>query len=378
MRMMRTSRTLIGALLAAVLVVGGCGGEVAAVHIGIAGPISRANGRSMQLAAEMAVEEINRAGGIDGRRVELVVKDDEADAEHAIEVATELRDDPRVVAVIGHVNSSATLAAASAYNAEPAVTQISPASSSPQISDAGEWTFRVCPTDLQHGPALADWASDELGGRRIAVLYANDAYGRGVLESFRAAVERHGAEVIAADPYHPAVIDDDRALDPYVERAIDRGMDVLMIAGQAEEAQVALAAARRLGFDGPVMGADGLTSITQAGDVAEGVFVSSAFLPDRSAETARAFVDAYRDRYGELPDHRGAMTYDAIRLVVDAVREVGTDRRAIRDYVAGVGGERSAFDGVSGAIAFDENGDVVDKPIAIGVVRDGQLVSARR
>ncbi|MFW6040098.1 MAG: ABC transporter substrate-binding protein, partial [Gemmatimonadota bacterium] len=242
---------------------------------------------------------------------------------------------------------------------------------------AGDWTFRVCPTDLQHGPALASWAVDRLGGTRLGVLYANDAYGRGVLESFRAAArETTGAEVVTADPYHPAMIDSEEALDPFLERAMARGMDVLMIAGQADEALVALRAARRLGFNGPVIGADGLTNIAQAGEVAEGVYVSSAFLPDSPRPDARSFVEAYRERYDELPDHRGAMTYDAIRLVADAIRDVGTDRDRIRDYVADVGDARDAFDGVSGEIAFDANGDVTGKPIAIGVVRDGQLVTA--
>jgi branched-chain amino acid transport system substrate-binding protein len=116
--------------------------------------------------------------------------------------------------------------------------------------------------------------------------------------------------------------------------------------------------------------------------VAEGLFVSSAFLPDRNTEQARKFVDAYRQAYSnELPDHRGAMAYDIINLLAKAIREVGTDRQALRDYVAGVGmkdGRPEFADAVSGTIRFDEHGDVVGKDVAVGVVRGGQLVTARR
>src|SRR6185295_13314766 len=123
-------------------------------------------------------------GGIRGRQVRLVLADDSADASKAIEVARQLRADPQVVAVVGHVNSTASLKAATIYNAvgndsvpgDP-VVQISPASSSPQLTGAGDWTFRVCPTDLEFSPALARWAS-QLGRRRAAVLYANDDYGQ--------------------------------------------------------------------------------------------------------------------------------------------------------------------------------------------------------
>jgi branched-chain amino acid transport system substrate-binding protein len=107
------------------------------------------------------------------------------------------------------------------------------------------------------------------------------------------------------------------------------------------------------------------------------VYVTSAFLADRPAAKAQRFVQAYRSRYNELPDHRGAMTYDVLYLLKEAIEKAGTDRRAIRDYVATVGMSRPKFEGVSGSIQFDRNGDVVGKEVAVGVVRGGQLVTAR-
>jgi len=203
---------------------------------------------------------------------------------------------------------------------------------------------------------------------------------KGVAETFAAAFRTAGGSVVAQDPYLPALVEDPTGVDPYLQRALRSGMDALVIAGQADAGIKVVREARRLGFTGPVVGADGMTGVKDAGADAEGIYVSSAFLPDRSSEAAQAFVQAYRQRYNEEPDHRGAMTYDAIKLVAQAIGEVGTDRRAIRDYLARVGVDGSgvaAYEGVSGRIAFDSKGDVPGKEVAMGVVRGGKLVTVR-
>lgn len=367
----------------ALLVAAGCQGSGEPIYVGVAGPLSAANGASMRMAVQMAVDEINQGNGIGGRRVELVMLDDRADPQVALTVADSLRKDPRVVAVVGHVNSAASLKAATIYNSEEAkgepVMHISPASSAPGFTHAGPWSFRVTPTDLEFSPVLARGAM-ELGRRRAAVLYANDDYGQGVMTTFERAFRSGGGAVVSADPYLPAVVERGDELDPYLTRAMRRGADALVIGGQADAGLKIVQAARRLGYTGPILGSDGLTGIKDAGAPAEGVFVSSAFLPDRPTEAARQFVARYRQRYNLLPDHRGAMAYDIINLLRRAIEEVGTDRRALRDYVASVGAEggSAVFEGVSGTIRFDRNGDVVGKEVTLGVVRGGQLVTAAR
>jgi branched-chain amino acid transport system substrate-binding protein len=375
------SATLALALAAVLAACGGASGEK--VYIGVAGPLNAPNGLSMRRAAEMAAAEINASGGIGGDSVELVFKDDGADPQKAITVAGELKGDPRIVAVIGHVNSSASLRAATIYNAADSagqpVLQISPASSAPSLSQSGDWTFRVTPTDLEFSPALAAHAR-QMNLRRAAVLYVNDDYGQGVMETFERAFRGGGGAVVGADPYLPAVLERGTELDPYLTRAIGRGVDALVIGGQAAEGVKIIQAARRLGYRGPILGSDGLTGAKDAGAVAEGVFVSSAFLPDRADEKAQRFVASYRQAYNALPDHRGAMTYDVMYLLRDAIQAAGRDRQALRDHVARIGraGGPAAHAGVSGPIAFDSVGDVVNKPVTVGVVRGGQLVTARR
>lgn len=366
-----------------IVLTGACRGSDEVIHLGVAGPLNAPNGASMRMAAQMAVDEINKGGGIDGRQVQLVMLDDRADAQVALTVADSLRNDARVVAVVGHVNSAASIKAATVYNDEAGtgepVMHISPASSAPGFTQAGRWSFRVTPTDLEFSPVLARGAM-ELGLRRAAVLYANDDYGQGVMTTFERAFRAGGGAVVSADPYLPAVVERGNELDPYLNRAIRRGADALVIGGQADTGLKIVQAARRLGYTGPILGSDGLTGIKDAGAPAEGVFVSSAFLPDRPTDLARQFVTRYRERYNVLPDHRGAMTYDIINLLRRAIEEVGTDREALRDYVARVGadGGSSPFEGVSGTIRFDRNGDVMGKEVMLGVVRGGQLVTAGR
>lgn len=381
---MTTRSTWWGTAVAGVVLVAGlaaCGpgtGDAGGIAIAVAAPVGTPAYRGVQLAAEMAVDSINAAGGIRGQQLELIVRDDETSPQKAITIAGELVADPRVIAVVGHLNSAATLAAAQVYNegANP-LPNVSPAASSPAITGAGPWTYRVCPSDLRHGPALAAWAHDRLGDRRATVLYANDDYGRGLRASFIAAFRAEGGANLSADPYLPSLLDEDSTVAmPYLERAIRDRTDVLVIAGQTADGEKVLRAARAAGFRGDVMGADGLTGLRDVGPVADGVFVSSAWLPDGTAAATRAFVNAYGARFGTVPDQFAAMTYDAVRLLARAIQEVGPDRRAVRDYLDGVGSTEPAFPGVTGDIAFDENGDVPDKEVVVGVIRHGMLVTA--
>lgn len=379
--------------LLALLLLPACRGGEEAVTIGVAGPVQKATGASMKRAVEMAMEEINateeKLGN--GRLLRLRIEDDNGDPNQAIRVATELRRDPAVVAVIGHVNSGATIEAAPVYNrtrgevaddsvlsgTDPLV-EISPASSSPDVTGQGEWTFRIAPTDLAHAPVLARHARQLLGRSRAALLYSNDDYGRGLMAGFADQFRRGGGTVVSADPYLPAAAEATDGLEPYLQRALRANPDVLVIAGPADGALGIIRTARRLGFDGPIMGGDGLTSLKDAGALTEGLFVSSAYLPDRADTASQSFVRRYRERYKELPDHRGAMAYDLVHLLARAIRERGADREAIREYLAGMRDQSRAYQGVSGTMWFDEHGDVQGKEVVVGVVRGKSLVTASR
>lgn len=347
------------------------------IRIGVVGPTQLIYGESMRAAALMLQDSLNAAGGIGGRPVELVIRDDAADGETAIGIATEFVNDPTVAAVVGHVTSGAMLEAASLYD-DGGLVAVSPTATNPDISRAGDWIFRVCPSDILHGPALARWLGDDLGARSAVVLFANDAYGRGILEGFAEEFEASGGRVVSRDPFLAATVQDTLGVRPYLRRAIARSAEALVIGGYAAEAAAIIQSARDLGFRGPILGGEALLGVEAAGAVTDGVYVSAPFFPDATTGEAREWVDAYEARYGSPPDAFAAQTWDALQLVVAAIDAVGPDREAIRAHLADVGRGAPAFEGVTGRIAFDENGDVPGKTVAIGQVRGGQVRAAER
>jgi branched-chain amino acid transport system substrate-binding protein len=347
------------------------------IRIGLAGPFTDPVGAPMKLAAELAVEEINALGGIGGRPIELLARDDFANPDSAVYVATDLKS-AGTAAIIGHLWSGTTLAAAPVYNGgDDAVAAISPSSSAPAVSAAGPWTFRLCPSDLEHGAALARWIRNDLGLERGAVLYLNDEYGRGVRQTFAGEFTRLRGELVAIDPY----LGDNPEVATYLDRLAKLGgVQFLVVAGNRGEAEVVLREARRRNLSVPVLGADGLEGIEAIGPLAEGVYISQAYLPTLDTPANQRFVKSWRRKYpaAGLPTQPAAATYDAVYLLRDVIARVGTDRQAVRDELARVGNRSPAFAGVTGRVAFDSLGDVPASQVHVAVVRGGAVVQADR
>lgn len=370
---MRRFARHVGALLVAVAGGGACHASADdVVRIGVAGSFSDPIGLPMKQAAELAAEEINAAGGINGRRLELVMRDDYADPDSAVFVASDLYDSG-VSAVVGHLFSGMTLAAAPIYNGgDDPVVAISPSSSSPEIATAGEYTFRICPSDLAHGTVLAHWVRDRMHLTRGAVLYLNDGYGRGIRQTFVSEYIRLGGNLMAVDPY----LGDKPEVGPYLDRlAQGEKPEFLIVAGNLTEAEEILRQARKRGLTMPVLGGDGLEGIQEAGALAEGVYLSSPYFPSVPSAANRKFVNAYRRKYpaAGMPNQPAAATYDAIYLLRRIIARVGTGRADVRRALAGVGSATPPFEGVTGTVAFDANGDVPNQNVYIGVVHHGAV-----
>ena len=360
--------------LACVAATAACSQGSGPVRIGLAGPFTDSVGAPMLRTAIFAVEQINAAGGINGRPIELVSRDDFGDPDSAVTVATALQA-AGVLAVIGHVYSGATLAAAPVYN-DPAhpVVQISPSSSAPRVTSAGEWTFRVCASDLQYGTALARYAANQLGFATGSVLYANNEYGRGLRQTFIDEFVRLGGRVEDVDPYSPVAPD----VDAYVARLLRRKRSqFLVLGGNEADALVVLRALRAGGVTLPVMGGDGLEGLEAGGPVTEGTSIALGYLPTQRRAPNQAFVEGYRARYPGAtdPTQAAAAAYDVLWMLRDIIARVGADRTRIRDAVALVGNGAPAFEGASGTIAFDANGDVPDPNVVMGRVAGGRLVA---
>ena len=361
-----------GALVAACASLGGGGGDT--LVLGLAIPLTDGAGAPdvygvrSRMGAELAVEELNAAGAFGGRTLALRVVDDKGNPTTALAAADSLVGDPRVLAVVGHVYSGATIAAAQKYTGSlPAVAT---SATSPEISKLGGWIFRVASSDSANAVALARAAHGM--GRRVAVLYSNDDYGQGLARNFAGALRAAGGAVAAMDPF----LDDTQDFTPYLRRMKDRGVDLVFVAGLQDPAARAITQAQQVGLAARFLGGDGIEGLAAMGARYDGTAVGVLFHAQMS-DSARAFVARYRARYKEDPDSQAALAYDAVRLLARALQAGHRDPASIRRWLEGVGAERGgspAFEGVAGRVAFDQNGDPVNKRFTMGVIRGGGIV----
>lgn len=358
----------------ALAVLAACASE-APVRIGVAGAFSQPIGEPMLRAARLAVTEINAQGGIRGRTLELVERDDHASPDSAVRIAAELYASD-VVAVVGHLFSGTTLAAAPIYNtgSDPLVA-VSPSSSAPEVSNAGAYTFRLCPSDLEHGAALARWLGERLELGEGAVFYLNDDYGRGIRRAFAEQFQRRGGRLTTVEPYLGERPDVAAQLDRLAQFTRPQ---FLFVAGNRGEAETILREVRARGLRMPIAGGDGLEGLETLGPLAEGSYVSAAYHPALNTSANRSFVAAYARANPDqpVPNQPAAATYDAVHLLARVIAQGGASRDAVRRALAEVGRGDAPYEGVAGRIAFDSVGDVTERPVYITVVRDGAALLA--
>lgn len=330
----------------------------------------------MRLGAELAVSEINENGGVRGRRLEILPADDRGQAEAAVQVAERYRDNSAVVAVIGHAGNVTTLAAAPIYGSgDDPVVAMSPSASSPDLSRIGPHILRVCPDQVAHAVALAQWARGQLGIRTAATLYQNDPESRTTAAAFRREFTELGGLLSAEDPFSHAL----PSFEPYLARATIRGgIQALLVVGGGASIETILATLDTVGARPAILGNSDLLSFLPAESAAlEGAFLSTAYLPDRGGTRNESFVTAFRQAHGgQQPDPTAAGSYDIVYLIAQAVATRGPTRAGIRDYLSELGNAINPFEGATGPIAFDENGDLQRTGVDVGVVRDGAVVAA--
>ncbi len=341
----------------------GCGGGAGSgkvVRFAFVAPLEEFYGAHGLQGAQVARAQLNAIGGIRGRTLEFVVVTDSADPERAVRVADSLYQDPSVLAVIGHANSGTTLAAASIYN--QGLPAISYSATSPEVTKAGAWIFRVAPSDAVNGGPLAEFARRRLGARG-AILYANEPYGRGLREHFRRAFTAGDGTILEEYPYL-----EDQTIDfePYLLSVRAARPDFIFIAGLEGGAALIIRQARTLGITAPFLGGDGLIGLAGRDPLFDGAYVGLLYHPRVPGAPGQALVSAYQARHRVPPDAFAALAYDAVLVAAEAAREGGLRRDRIRDYLAEIGSRRPTVSGATGTIAFDENGDAVGKPFAIG------------
>ncbi|HYM68554.1 MAG TPA: branched-chain amino acid ABC transporter substrate-binding protein, partial [bacterium] len=331
------------------------GAQGATIKIGVPVPLSGGNakmGDDISKAGMLAVEEWNAKGGILGRKLEIVAFDDACDAQASVTAAHKLIDSG-VVAVAGGYCSSAAIPASAVYH-DTGVAFVADASSNPKLTDQGfENVFRVIGRDDQQGPYAAGFMMKTLKAKRIAIIHDNTVYAKGLADATKMALDgKPGVQVVFFDAVTPgekdfsAVLTKVKGLKP----------DVTYYTGYYPEGGLVAKQFKDLGVSGKFMAGDANndpTFITEAGPAAEGVFVTSTPLP-QDMSTAKAFVDRYKKRWNQDPGPYSALEYDAVNVVIDALRRAGkADRAAVVKAIAATKNYR----GATGAISFDKKGD---------------------
>ena len=341
-----------------------CASEPADVVLGAAGPWKEGYGAMNKRGIELAVEEINASGGVRGRPLRVLDRDDGADGKRAATIALEFVRNPEVSAVIGHVNSGTMVAAAKIYDG--ALPAVATTATSPDLTGISPWVFRVIGSDSASGVQLAQFVR-RLGHVRVAILYENDSYGRGLAEAFRRSFE---GTILGVDPIPSGAGD----FEPYIAFLKQQSPDLVFVAGTEASGMAILREARRQELTATFIGGDGWTGIVGE-PAAEGSYVGAPFTAADQRPEAQKFVTAFRRKYAMTPDGNAALAYDATKLLARVIQQVGPDRAAIRDRLASLD-ERSAYRGVTGAIRFHETGDPVGKSVIIARVHDGELIVA--
>ncbi len=379
---MRKGLAFLVVLMVISLALAGCvpTGGAQTIKVGVVAELTGdipAVGASCKNAAEMAVKEINDAGGLEvgGQKyqVELFIEDNAGKADQSASAAQKLITQQNVVAIIGP-NASRYAIPASEIAESGKVVLISPWSTNPKTTlDAKtnapkKFVFRAAFIDDFQGRVVAKFAMDNLGAKKAAVLYdvASD-YNKGIAEFFKKTFEESGGTVVAFETYTT----NDKDFSAQLTKIKDTGPDVVFLPNYYSEVPLQIQQAKRLGINVPFLGSDSWGSaelIKLCGTDCEGYYFSTHYAADNATPVAKGFIDGYAAKYGATPDDVAALTYDSFGLLWAALKSAGkVDRQAVRDALAKV----PKYEGVTGTMQFQEgSGDPIKSAVILQVKGD--------
>jgi len=363
---MRT-RTFAALAAVAALVAGGGTAQAEPVKIGFNVPLTgfaAADGNSALIGAELAVEQANAEGGVNGEMVELVVLDDQASPKQAGPVATKLIEQQGVKVGVSGSYSGATRVAAGIYQAA-GVPYIAAYAVHPDITRAGEYVFRTSFVGEVQGRAGAKLLGDMLGKKKVVLITLKNDFGKSLAAGFKEAAGQFGIEIINEYEYGIK----DRQFGPIVSKVKSDGPDAIYASGYFFTAGPLVSQLRAAGVQVPVIGQEGYDSekfIEIAGAAAEGVIITTSLDRDSDVPATKDFIEAFEKKAGFGADMVAASAHTAVRVAIAALRQAGVDDpKALRDAIAGTTLEAS-----TGVISFNALGEV-RKDVQVQVVRDG-------
>lgn len=367
-------RLFLATLAAVALLVSSCGkrGSGDEIVIGEYGSLTGTTatfGQSTDNGIQMAFDEINKAGGVLGKKVKIIVEDDQSKPEEAATAVTKLINQDNVVAILGEVSSSRSLAAAPICQSSK-IPMISPSSTNPRVTQTGDYIFRVCFIDPFQGAVMAKFAADTLKLKKVAILVdVRNDYSVGLQTFFRQHFKRLGGEVVA-EQYYSEGDSDFRAQLTQIKAT---NPEAIYVPGYYTEVGTIARQARELGITVPLLGGDGWDSPKLweiGGEALNGCYFSNHYSTNDPSPVVQKFVNDYQARYKQVPDAIAALAYDAARIMADAMTRAGsTSGPKVRDAIAAT----KDFVGVTGTITINAERNAV-KPAVLLKVENGKYL----
>ena len=376
---------VVALILAVVFLVvaAGCGGggapaadKKAKITLAMVNPLTgdaATYGVSHKNGLELALAEINKAGGVKGQQIELLTHDDAGDPKQAAAGAQKFADMKSVVAVVGSCLSSNTLAMVPITDkAKLPHTVVS--SSSHKLSGMSKYFFRMAVQDDKVGGLMVDLSQGKFKPKKMALLYLNNDYGKGLLLSIEPQAKKHGITLTSAQTY----LANDKDYSALLTKVKAEAPDVLLVGSTYTDGGLIVKQAREMGLMMPIVGPTGLYSpkyMEIAGKAVENTYFLGVFVPTNPDPKVQEFVKKYNEKYGMEPDTFAALAYDQGYVLKDALEKAAAKgavtRENVREAMAG-----SSFKGVTGTVTFDAKGDWV-RPYLFVTVKDGKFVVAQ-
>lgn len=322
---------LVVVVVMAASLLAGCGGG-GTINIGTIQPISgqvSAYGTQSRDAITMAVDEINSAGGVLGKKLEVFVEDDEANPEKTVNAFKKLVTQNKIIGLVGALTSKCSLSITKEAQARK-VIMISPSSTNDTVTDAGDYIFRACYNDSFQGQVVAKFAFDNLKGKNAAIIFDNtNDYSKGLRDNFKAKFEELGGKVVAEESYATG----DKDFAAQLTKIKGKNPEVLFIPDYYSTVSLIAKQVRNQGMQIPMLGADGWDEIANnAGDEVVGCYYSNHYSPDADDKEVKDFVSKYKAKFKVDPNALAALAYDATYILADAIKKAGsTDPKSIRD-----------------------------------------------
>jgi branched-chain amino acid transport system substrate-binding protein len=322
-------------------------------------------GQSSHKGTALAIEEINAAGGVLGKKLKLVTEDDQSLAGQPATIARKLISQDKAVAVLGEVASSKSLEAAPICQ-QSKIPMISPASTNPKVTEVGDYIFRVCFIDPFQGTVMSKFAQSK-GWKNIAVLTdVKQDYSVGLAEFFIKDFTASGGKIVKEQKYSSG----DKDFKPQLTSIKAANPEAIFVPGYYAEVSLIAKQAQLLGIKAPLLGGDGWVGdslLKVAGNALDGSYFSCHFSSDDKSPIVQEFVTKFKAKYGHVPDDMAALGYDSAKILAAAIERAGTtEPEKLRDAIA----ETKNHEGITGKITLNSQRNA-DKPATILTIGNG-------